>query len=563
MGVTYKLKPGVLEFILEKKRSEPKLSCRQISRLILDKFQIKLSKSSINTVLKNAGLSQPVGRPRTKRKYTFRKPQFCVSHPELISEKESLPLPIPPPTPILRPTSAISTPLPTQEIPLPSREILELPQEGETNGAILLKAADYLISGSQAMAEVIRNHLSLPEENLRFLTEGLIYSGLFLHSTSQELSLLAGKKISLEILKTLQKELSANKTIALDIYRSFSGLLQEARGIKVVLSEGEIFYLDSQLHTVWSTPHIPYDFSLTLSYLKRRLNKSFLNKQPFIFLMAPGYDTPTKEFFSFILALEAKEKQISKLTLFGNKFEDLETIQLERQRYGFIFGLWPWQFTHQRKVISLGEFKSYQFPPLKGDLYLAEIMITLSQPTLNQTLTLKGYALKKSLNEKTRLIILSNLTEEKTSKEIVGNYLLNWPNLEEGFQDYSRKIEYFTYMADSQHFLSQETLPLEGALPEDLKGVFDYYLRLLDLYVRWRFLPSGYKDKDFSKEQFYNLNCHYHIEKDLLFVTFLPPPDYPLLKDLEYGCRRINEREIFFYDKRLWCEAERGRFPAL
>ncbi len=62
MGVIHKLRPEVKEFILEKKRLEPSLSCRTIAALVLDKYKIKLSKSSANYLFKQAGLSMPVGR---------------------------------------------------------------------------------------------------------------------------------------------------------------------------------------------------------------------------------------------------------------------------------------------------------------------------------------------------------------------------------------------------------------------------------------------------------------------------------------------------------------------
>lgn len=58
----YKLTPEIKEFILEKKKTEPMLSCRGFTPLIEEKFKIKLSKSLINNILKEASLSNPVGR---------------------------------------------------------------------------------------------------------------------------------------------------------------------------------------------------------------------------------------------------------------------------------------------------------------------------------------------------------------------------------------------------------------------------------------------------------------------------------------------------------------------
>ena len=67
MGVIHKLKPEVKEFVVEKKRLEPGLSCRTITSLVSEKFNIKLSKSSANSLFKQAGLSMPIGRrPKPK-----------------------------------------------------------------------------------------------------------------------------------------------------------------------------------------------------------------------------------------------------------------------------------------------------------------------------------------------------------------------------------------------------------------------------------------------------------------------------------------------------------------
>lgn len=536
MGVIHKLKPEIIEFLLAQKKAEVKLSCRQLSQLILDKFKIELSKSSVNTVIKNAGLSQPVGRRRKKRKYSRKEklpaPPLLLAGPEVKPEEKLL--------------EVVGLPVET-----------ELLAELESSGAILLKAADYLMGGTPAFVQIIQNRLARQEKNLKPLTEALIYLSLFEKEERVKIWPLIGEQLSEESLTSFLNELQAAKPLNLDIYRVLSTISQEVRCIKVILSDGSTLYLDGQLHTVWSTPHIPYDFTGTLHNIKGEIKKYFQAEAWPILFMAPGYDTPSKEFFDFILSLDRVEKKISRLTLYGNKFEEIETLPLEKdKRCFFVFGLWPWQFVEYRKVKSIAEFNPFRFEPLKQDFYLANVEIALSQPNSSQTLALRGGALKKNLKEKSCLIILSNLPEEKTSRDLANLYLLHWPNLEEAFRDFSRKIELFTYTASSQHFFSMENLPLERSLVKDINGLFDYYLKALDLYVRWHILPAGYENKDFSftKEQFYRLNCQLKQQADLVLVTFLPPPGYPFLKDLDYACRRVNEKEILFKEKRLWCE---------
>ena len=67
MGVIHKLKPEILSFIIENKRNNPALSCRNLTALIIEQFQINVSKSSINAIFKENNLSMPIGR-RSKQK---------------------------------------------------------------------------------------------------------------------------------------------------------------------------------------------------------------------------------------------------------------------------------------------------------------------------------------------------------------------------------------------------------------------------------------------------------------------------------------------------------------
>ncbi len=430
-------------------------------------------------------------------------------------------------------------------------------------GAILLKSADYLLGGSRFIADVINSRLKNEEKEFLAKTEFFIYNSLFEVSVVAQskpdygLWPLLNYRFSPEELSGYLNELQAIKALPMDILRTIASVLQEVRGIKVNLSDGTAVYLDGQLHTAWSTVHIPYNFSTTIYNIKTYVKRYFQEDAPFVLFMAPGYDLPTKEFFDFILGLEGDEKRIMSLGLYSNRFEEIEIIRVNpMKKRHFIFGLWPWQFAEYRQVKTLGEFKPFHFAPLKKDFYLANIELDLIQPDANKSVTLRGCALKAGPAEKARLLILSNFPAEKLNlEELASTYLNRWPNLEEAFQDYSRKVELFTYTATSQRFFSTENLELPKGADFDISAIFSYYLKALDLYARWHLLPIGYEDKDFptAKEQFYGLTCRMEAQEDSLLVTFQPPAGYPYLKALEYACRRLNEKEIIFTGgKRLW-----------
>jgi hypothetical protein len=68
MAQPYKLKSEIEQFILNKKRDDPKLSCRKLVSLIKDDFKVEISKSSINKIIKAKSLSNRIGRPGIRQK---------------------------------------------------------------------------------------------------------------------------------------------------------------------------------------------------------------------------------------------------------------------------------------------------------------------------------------------------------------------------------------------------------------------------------------------------------------------------------------------------------------
>jgi hypothetical protein len=532
MGVTYRLKPEVKEFIIAVKKSDHNLSCRKMTALILDKFQIKLSKSSINALIKASGLSMPVGRRLKKRRRKHGSEVKLIEFkPRIFPEIE---------------TKAAFEPAPDEAGPKKCLGAqMEMPSETQCAGAVLLKAADYLLGGSHLMAEAINNRLSIPIPEILTKTEALLYQPLLgpLEKTTEK------------ILSSYLDALQGIGALSQDIAKIFPEIFQERLCIKMLLSDGSNFYLDARFHTVWSTPHIPYDFSATLYSLKRYINEYFRENTPLVFSMAPGYDMPTKEFFDFLLSMECKEKKISEIAFYSNRFEELEIFRIGRDRRSFfIFGLWPWQFGHFRSVKLKSEFKAFFFGPLRNESYIAEAEVVLMQPNVDKKVILKGCALKTSINEKTKLIILTNLDIEEISlEELARTYLARWPNLQEGFEDFSRKIELFTYMASSRRFFSPERPSPE--IEQDIKALFNYYLMALDQYVRWHFLPFEAEGLDLPtmNARFYSLKGRLKKENNYTLVSFQPGQGFSFANDLEYACRRINEREAYDSDgTRIW-----------
>jgi hypothetical protein len=582
VGIKHKLNPEVKDFVITQKKGQPGLSCRRLSKLVTHKFNLQLSKSSINEIIKSAGLSLPVGRRLKNGCLSAQQPIVSQGDIKLIPAAPaehvvSSPAEALIQTPIVSPSPAqpdISAPAPEQAFPpekiqepvaepvavdsQPAFTELIAPKEQITNGVILLKAADYLLGGSASFKSLVYNNLEYSEGDLFPLMEGLIYFSLF--NSDQEgcsaLWPLIGREFSPEALRKYLQELQTLKTTAAEINRVIPGLLQEGRAIKVNYSDGTAAYLDGQLRTVWSTQYLPFSFTATLYNIKSYINKYFYKKEPFVLFMPPGNDLPAQEFFDFLSGLNYQGKMIQSFTVFGNRLEELETIPVEqRQGSFFIFGLWPWQFTGYRQVRKMGEFKPFFFKPLSREFMLAEVELDMVQTIDKQRVSLRGCALKNSGSAgKISLVILSNLPVEKVSlEELAAAYLGHWPNLTEAYEDFNRKVEFFTYFGASQQFLDPDVFNLKPEI-SDLSQIFAAYLKVLDFYVKHNFFPVGYENKDFLtlKRLFYDLKAVLKQEKDFISVSFQVPVQFAFRQDLEYACRRLNEQEIRFPQGQVW-----------
>ena len=95
MGVVHKLKKDVIDFILNSKRDNPKLGCRKLAEIASEKFEIKISKSSVNSIIKSQNLSNSVGRPKKPKVEKKKKFEIPTDRKKRISQElTSIPLPV-------------------------------------------------------------------------------------------------------------------------------------------------------------------------------------------------------------------------------------------------------------------------------------------------------------------------------------------------------------------------------------------------------------------------------------------------------------------------------------
>jgi len=154
MANPYKLNTEIEQFIIQQKRADPKLSCRRLVSLIRELFQVNLSKSLINNVIKQNNLSSPIGRR---------------GEIQIIKKEEAGTI--------------------------------------ENGGCFFLKAADLKLSLSSKLSQNLSGHFPhLSSQNLKKIIETSIYSPIFKHKDS--LWFFIGEKVASESLEQYWQQLS-------------------------------------------------------------------------------------------------------------------------------------------------------------------------------------------------------------------------------------------------------------------------------------------------------------------------------------------------------------------
>ena len=439
-----------------------------------------------------------------------------------------------------------------EEIVLPKEEkprVSAQHQESNCPGAALLKALDCLIGGSKEINEAICKEMGVMPQDTQSLTEAVIFRPIFGKDNLELLWKLIGRQHSPEELDKYYTQIKQLKNLKSNISDIFSIIFTEARGLKLRFTDESAINLDGQLHSVWSNQNIPYDFSRPFYELKDNLNRNFLKTGNLVLFSAPGYDVVPKDFFNLLLNFSSIDKHPDTLTLFGNKLEELEALSLNNQNnYSLVFGLWPWQFTSTRKVRRIGEFNLKRIESMDQNIYLADIEIDLLLASTNQSISLKGCAIKTNPTEKIRLVVLNSSKEAIATEELAEIYLSCWPNFEEAFHDFSRKMELFAYASNAQKFFSKDSYSKEIDLSNnpELDTIFVNYIKILDVYLRWHFFPSGYTEKSFVfiSENFYKLPIKLVAGKNKIIAQIRVEQGYQFIKDLEYLIHRLNERQI-------------------
>jgi hypothetical protein len=507
MGVIYKLRAEVQEYIIEQKKVNPTLGCRELSKIASEKFNTAISKSSVNSLLKDAGLSSPLGRKRKKK-----------------------------------------------------RGALEI----RNAGLLFLRCADYILGGSELITKTMRSHTKEKSSQIQAIVDYLLYQPLFDNKSpfplppADDFLAILHPKISPDYLKMITDLCEENKDALTSLSYGLSTLPREISHLTIAAPQGKKYFLDSQRHTLWATPKIPAPLASYPDRCREEVLPFVKGNAPLVLFMAPGYDSPSQEFFDLISSFTKGTEGIAALQLNMLDNAEGESLPLEPlSPRAIVFALWPWQFLANRDTKVIGDYREFTPICLQKKFLIAPAEVTLTQSQSKTSLTLKGCALKDPGQEQPRLIVLTNRLDGHTRLETLADtYLNKWPNLEETFQDLSRKIKNATVAKDTPQRYFSSSLSKEGKGNLGLTGILTTYLAVLEDFMKWYFLPAETNTfgSPSAKKDFYALDGQVKKQNNAFAFSFLPPQTYPFKKEIEYACRRINEMNILMENKKLWLE---------
>lgn len=413
MGVIYKLKKEVVDFIIEKKKEISSISCRKLAELTSEKYQIKVSKSAINAVMKTAQLSSPVGRrplpagkskrfsiPSEKKKQileSFPKTSFKTSSDELERVDKIQPIVVPEITNKIideKPTikeveNKLSTedrglqliPDPLEDISLQENQTSEVKENffGQVNhlrlekiskrgslhenlGLIFLKLAQWEISKKPIFAEVVKKYI---QGNSLINLGGVCDLLLFLNALRKDfstdisirqadtLNVLVGAKNGDQIISEIKavQDMPVSFNLIMDYLGERDQSLLEVGHFKIFLQDDSWINIDTQMTSVWAQ-EIPSQFFWPFQKSLAMLSSVIIsNNRPAVFYTSAVGPGILPEFYEMIKIFENTANMgIKKAGVYNLQNQEITNFSIiPSKKRHFIFGLWP----HQNEFVDV------------------------------------------------------------------------------------------------------------------------------------------------------------------------------------------------------------------
>lgn len=510
-----KLNQEVKTYVLSRKSKNHEVSCRRLAEDASARFKTRISKSSINNILKESRLNSPVGRSVSK---VFRPAVDAVGAGYCFLFGANMMLGL---SRILASTIKKAHPL-----------VRLKPDTLEA------------ISDAWLMAKAVYN---VPLEKIEDYHKNEIW-------------FVVGRKANKGLLARYIESFKYLQTINNQIVSELLHVLQDVRFLRFHLADNSQYLIDGQFRSIWKEEAVPLDFCTTIDIADSYINRIFFGGEPIVIFNARPENMLGEEISNFIFSIDgsSSHQRIRRIELVSHKSNAIKEIQFivpERRR--FILGIWPWQY----KAISDLEKKPAAgkviIEPTGTEFYFSEEAVKFVQHTHNVELMIRLIIVKLSREGPARIGFFTNLDQDQwDTKRVVEHYLRSWPNPESGHKIFikaSKNPEYAEEFISSEKIF--ETAKKIGA-SHDPDTVFATLVEILNEYSKRTFFPSECANWGLLKmrELFYKQNGH--IKRDMsedITYKFMYNNELEQKNFFDFACVKFNESRIFdFSGRKLW-----------
>jgi len=583
MGVVYKLTDEVIDFVIQQKKEMPKISVRKLAELTSRTFDINVSKSSVNTILKDSSLSSPVGRrigASVKHKgYKIpeqRKEQIFSAPPK--PKKEKIPAPATPKiaeapkkesvrSEVAKPHRLDKNEMSTQKPAIPAAPAASLKVSGERvrydgMGSIFLKAAEWDLSGKSLLGGLFEEHIQgYSTADIHALSEILLYLEIFGVQRLEDLANYKGQglwalsgvssRLDYHVVTEMVKGIMNVPGFSLKVANEIPQILSEIGSVELVLEDDESFFVDAQFSTLWPENVHSGAVSPHFKLLSSLSTKIIHNVDPLILCSAPGQTGFSPELTLLIESFAFKNgRSLRRVNLYDESGVQMaQFTAIPQKRRHFILGAWPWHKEFElfkKRLISSP--RRYLRDALHAKVSFQEVDLSASTWA-----GLNGFAVYEGEDAEPAVIVLSNFTSgEVSADKIVYSYIMRWPNLHRGHNvllTSGNASALGTKAAAGSGILAD---PFMHGIP-DLAGNIRALLLTLNNYAQRHFLGSGLSGMSINQliSIVYIISgyqeCSAHFRKvDLI----LPKEGYNYQAELAQAVQRLNEGDVHDWDGR-------------
>jgi hypothetical protein len=586
MGVVHKLKNNVVEFIVHQKKGDPSLGCRQIAVITGKKFFFKVSKSSVNAVIKKVSLSSAVGRRQGWPAGEAGRPgkfHIPTSKKTQISEEMqragvkmagtgTQPSPQYPShgTHPVQPYPADSQ-VPQSQLPLDNLkdQVSQLHAEKtqdrgllhEGMGFIFLKAAQWDLTGSSVWGKLFRKctttHLPLDFDALCDMRCYLSLLGIDDLGRTEQFC-----NHGIWILNTFDckptdfssfdwtRMVPATPSLLAEYSIEREYLSEEISRFQICLKNGMILNVDPLMVTVWGVGGAG-EFSAPVNKAMRMLSNCLIsNNRPAIFLGLLG-EQFSEEMSAMMAAMEGiSGKTMTKITAVNHSNDPVaEFTTIPRKKRFFMASVWPWQreFSGFVQKAALGAAKSFYSKWLNREVFFEELnplKLTLAADEASgEKVSLRTFTVFNEKGGAPQVGVLTNQTDGK-SEDILEAFFLRWPHLNKG-AGFVLRSGTAAECTESRRDKRGERGDA-GLNCSDILGIYKDFGEMLNAYCQRYFFADKETDCGLTSmiSRYYDIPGHCIVHDKNISIFLRPPPFYPFFEGLTNAVQRLNESAV-------------------